>query len=164
MNLIQKLFFFLLLVSEFSVLAQSNVKLNSPDGKLVFLFKLTQKAPVYQVTYKGKTFIKDSELSLAFIKKGQFGANLKMLKAQLKQIDECYDLPVGKVKTVRDQHREVVIPLVEQSGLKRQVNLAVWVFNDGVAFRYEFPKQINWSSYVLTDENSQFNITGCRRS
>ena len=160
MNLIQKLFFFLLLVSEFSVLAQSNVKLNSPDGKLVFLFKLTQKAPVYQVTYKGKTFIKDSELSLAFIEKGQFGANLKMLKAQLKQIDESYDLPVGKVKTVRDQHREVVIPLVEQSGLKRQVNLAVRVFNDAVAFRYEFPKQINWSSYVLTDENSQFNITG----
>jgi len=160
MNLFKNIRIFFLLIVSFPVFAQKNIQLKSPDGNVVFLFKLTEKAPVYRVVYKGKTLIEDSELSLSFKENGNFGTNLNMLKPRFSQVDETYDLVVGKATTVRNQHKEVIIPLIEQSGENRQINLVVRAFNDGLAFRYEFPKQTNWSSYTLLDENSTFNIVG----
>jgi alpha-glucosidase len=160
MNIFQKLPFFFLLIITVPAFSQKNIQLKSLDGNIVFLFNLTEKSPVYQVVYKGKTLIEDSELSLSFKENGKLGTNLNMSKARFSEVDEKYDLIVGKTKTVRDQHREVVIPLAEPGGAKRQINLVVRVFNDGLAFRYEFPEQKNWTSYTLTDENSVFNIAG----
>lgn len=140
--------------------AQKNIQLNSPDGHIIFSFKLKEKTPVYNVAYNGQSLIDDSKLSLSFKENGDFGTNLKMLKARFNNIDETYDLVVGKTKTVKDLHREVIIPLIETGGAKRQINLVVRVFNDGVAFRYEFPEQKNWTSYTLTNENSTFNVAG----
>ncbi len=154
----KKLWFAFFLVTVIPVFAQKNIQLKSPDGNIVFSFKLTEKAPVYQVEYKGRKLIDDSKLSFSFKENGDFETNLKMLKPQFKNVDEMYDLVVGKTKTVRDQHKEVIIPLIESDGGKRQINLIVRAFNDGLAFRYEFPKQENWKSYTMTDENSTFNI------
>lgn len=160
MRIFQKLLCFFLLITSFPVLAQNNLRLKSPDGNIVFSFRLTAKAPVYQAAYKGKLLIGDSHLGFSFLENGDFGANLKMLKPKFKRVDETYELIVGKAKTVHNQYREVLIPLIENFGEKRQINLVVRAFNDGLAFRYEFPGQKNWSSYTLTDENSTFNIIG----
>ncbi|MEX0720081.1 MAG: glycoside hydrolase family 97 protein [Balneolaceae bacterium] len=140
--------------------AQTDVELTSPDGQIVFSFQLTEKAPVYSVLYKEETLIEDSELGLLFEEGGSLQANLNMMEPQLSEVDDTYELVVGKAKTVRDHHREVVIPLIEEGGAKRQVNIVVRAFNDGLAFRYEFPEQENWNSYALLDEKSSFNIAG----
>ncbi len=150
---------FYLLIS-WTSFAQKHAELKSPDGNIIFSFNLTEEAPVYEVVYKGKTLIEDSELGFEFKEGGIFGTNLKMGKLNFKKVDENYELVVGKTKKVRDQHREVIIPLVERNRAKRQINLVVRAFNDGVAFRYEFPKQDNWPSYTMTAENSSFKISG----
>ncbi len=159
-KIFRKLSFFFLVIITLPVFAQKNILLKSPDGNIIFSFKLTEKAPVYEVAYKGQTLINDSKLSLSFKENGDFGANLKMLESHFNNIVETYDLIAGKTKTVHNSCHEVLIPLAENSGSKRQINLVVRVFNDGVAFRYEFPEQKNWASYTLTDENSTFNVAG----
>lgn len=160
MSIFYKLPYFFLLMVTFPVVAQKNLQVKSPDGNIVFSFKLTATSPVYQASYKGETLIKDSPLSLSFLENGTFGSNLKLLKTRFKKVDETYELVVGKAKTVNNQYHELIIPLVENQGAKRQINLAVRAFNDGLAFRYEFPEQINWPSYTLTEENSTFNMVG----
>ncbi|MFC4870676.1 glycoside hydrolase family 97 protein [Negadavirga shengliensis] len=142
------------------VFPQKNIQLESPDGNILFSFSITEKAPVYQVAYKGSILIEDSELGLSFKEKGDFGPGLHSLGPLFTEVDEMYDLVVGKTKSVRNQYHEVIIPLVEGSEAKRQINLVVRVFNDGLAFRYEFPEQKNWSVYTLTEENSTFNLSG----
>nr|MBA4139792.1 glycoside hydrolase family 97 N-terminal domain-containing protein [Segetibacter sp.] len=160
MSIFQKLPFFFLLIIAVPAFAKNNIQLKSPDGNIVFSFRLTEKAPVYQVAYKGKTLLKDSELGLTFKESGEFSSNLKMSTARFSQVDEVYDLVVGKTKSVRNQYREVLIPLSERSGARRQINLIVRAFNDGLAFRYQLLKQSNWLSYTLLDEHSTFNIAG----
>lgn len=158
--MLQKLTLFFCLLIAIPIYAQRNIKLTSPDGNIVFAFKLTDNLPVYQVTYKGKVLIKDSELSMSFKEGGSFGTNLKRPEARFDEVDETYDLIVGKTKTARDRHNEVIIPLIERGGAERQLHLVIRAFDDGLAFRYEFPKQKNWSSYTLTDEGSSFNVVG----
>ena len=39
------------------------------------------------------------------------------------------------------------------------MNLIFRVFDEGVAFRYDFPKQKDLNYFIITDEVSQFNLT-----
>jgi len=160
-----KNFFKLLLIIVLSVFfssvkAQKKIKLASPNGEIVLLFSLTKNAPEYSVSYKGKTLVANSTLGLAFKDDQNFEGGLKMLNPEFKNTEEKYDLVVGKTKSVRDQVNELTIPLVEKEGRKRRINLCFKAFNDGLAFRYEFPSQRNWTSYTLVNENSTFNIVG----
>lgn len=151
--------FFLLMIS-LNTSAQKRIQLKSPDGNIVFSFKLTAKAPEYQVEYKRQILVDYSTLSLSFEKSGDFGEDLKMNNPIFRKGEDNYTLIVGKTKNVHDQYQEVTIPLQEQNGNKRIINLIVRAFNDGVAFRYEVPQQNNWSSFALTSENTTFHLAG----
>src|SRR5665811_161805 len=137
--------------------AQKQVKLKSPDGNIVFSFKLTDKSPLYRVYFNGKILVDDSELSLSFEDTGNFGEGLTMQKPSFRKVDENYELIIGKSSKIRNHYNEMTVPLVEPNGTKRKINVTVRVFDDGIGFRYEFPKQKQWQSYVMTNENSSFN-------
>ncbi len=151
-------FLLVLLLAHLSSIAQKKIELKSPNGNLVYTFQITQKAAFYKVAYKGELLIDNSTIGFSFEESGDFEENLVMLKPHFAEVTETYDLVVGKTKTVVDHHREVTIPLIDRRGKKRQINLIVRAFNDGIAFRYEFPKQDEWKSYVMLEERSSFNI------
>jgi alpha-glucosidase len=139
---------------------KNSIKLESPDKHLVFSFGIDNNYPTYSVSYKGKSLIVDSRLSLVFKETGEFGRDLTISEPVYRLIDETYQLIVGKTKSARNFCREVKIPLVEKKAPFREITLAVRVFNDGLAFRYEFPEQEKWKSFLLTSENSTFNLSG----
>ncbi|GHT41167.1 alpha-glucosidase [Planctomycetales bacterium] len=138
--------------------AQETVRLSSPDGNIGFTFRL-DGTPVYSVTYKEKMLVGDSPLTLEF-DDGQFGKNLTLGKTVSRTGDETYELVVGKAKHAHSHYEEVTIPLKEQQAPFREVILVVRAFDDGIAFRYEFPEQSGKSSFILYDENTTFNLSG----
>lgn len=159
MVLIKKLLFFVfVLPAGYPLFAHNKITLKSPDGKLTLIFHLTKDCPVYEVVYNGKTLVDDSSLGLDFKETGTFASNLKLEKPVFSDFDENYELVVGKTKKVHDLHRQVIISMIETIGAKRKINFVARAFNDGIAFRYEFPEQQTWKSYYLTDENTSFNI------
>lgn len=137
--------------------AQQRLSVASPDDKVRFTLNITPQAITYDVNYKKQPVITNSLLGFNF-DSGEFGSNLKTGKVQRKKIDETYKLIIGKVNTARDYCNQIIIPLQEIAEPGRLVNLIVRAYNDGVAFRYEFPEQKNWSSYVMYDEKTQFNL------
>lgn len=155
-----RIFLIVITCSSLSSIAQKQVVLKSPDGKIVFSFLLNKDRPSYEVDYKGKNLIENSELSLDFKDGGLFAADLALLKTKVKKVEEKYELPIGKARNITSRYNEVILPLKEKKAVGRQINIVVRVFDDGLAFRYEFPKQENWSAYALTAENSSFNLTG----
>lgn len=141
------------------VSAQQNLSISSPDGKLKFSLKVTPENISYEVNYKKQPLVENSSLGFNF-DSGEFGSNLKVGKVRRKSIDETYELVVGKVSTARNHCNEMVVPLQEKVSPGRLINLVVRAFNDGIAFRYEFPEQEGWNSYVMYDENTQFRLSG----
>ena len=136
------------------------IELQSPDGHIHFSFGIKSGYPSYSVSFKGKTLIVDSRLSLEFKETGEFGRNLAVYDPKYRIIDETYNLVVGKTKTARDFCHEVAIPLVEKEAPFRKMKLVVRAFYDGIAFRYEFPEQEKWKSFSLTSENTTFKLSG----
>jgi alpha-glucosidase len=150
--------FLLLLLISFPVLAQKNIKLSSPDGNIHYGFRLKNKLPAYSISFKNKLIISDAGLSLSFLNNGVFKNNLKIGRSLFREVDDSFELIVGKTKTVHEHYKEVIIPLEETISPFKKINLVVRTFNDGLAFRYEFPEQKNISSLLLTDENTSFKF------
>ncbi len=139
--------------------AQQKFSVASPDGKLKLVLDIAPEKVAYSVKYGKQQLLEDSRLGFEF-DSGEFGAGLKAGKVQRRKIDEAYELVVGKVRRARNYCNEMTVPLVERNGKERTVNLVVRAFDDGIAFRYEFPEQKAWDSYVMYDERTQFNLQG----
>jgi alpha-glucosidase len=144
------------LLTAFPVCAQKNIQLASPDGNIVCSFSMTDSIPAYTVSYRGKKVVDRSTLSLSFQDEGGFGKTFGAGKPVFRDGVDDYTLLVGKTSRVFDHYREVDIPLKG----RHLIHLLVRVFNDGLAFRYVFPPQADWASYVMTDENTRFNLVG----
>ena len=157
---IKILLLYLMISFHFSSFPQNDIKLASPDKNISFKFKTFNNIPEYQVSYKGKILINYSILNLSFLNEKFFGSQYKAGNPVYRDGQDDYSLVVGKNKKVHDFYKEVMIPLKENGNKNRIVNLVIRAFNDGLAFRYEFPEQGNWKSYTLTDENTTFNLAG----
>ena len=155
---LKKYLFIILLFFGTICLAQKPLIVKSPDKHISFSFKLTQHAPVYSIMFNAKEIIGDSELGFLFKGDEDFGKNLSITKVYRQKVDTEYKLVVGKASSIQNKYNELKIDLTENTGAKRKLTFVVRVFNDGLGFRFEFPEQDNWSSYMMTDEKTHFNI------
>jgi alpha-glucosidase len=139
---------------------QGKIQLRSPDGNLDFSFQLQQGRAAYQVVFKGKIIVDNSALDLEFPDGGFIDKNVQLLHPVYREAVEDYELVIGKTKHVHAPYKEVTVPIQQISTSHRQINLVVRMFDDGVAFRYEFPSQEGWRSFTLRDELTTFNLAG----
>ncbi|HMC00013.1 MAG TPA: glycoside hydrolase family 97 protein [Flavobacteriaceae bacterium] len=134
---------------------------NSPDNNILVEFSLTDSGqPMYLVTYKDKTVIDSSLMSFDFKELPSLKDNFKVVSATTGTADEIWTMPWGEQLEVRNNYNELIINLEEQSETKRLLNIHFKAYDDGVGFRYEFPEQPNLKEILITDENTEFNLTG----
>ena len=151
---------FILLVLTFSstVFAQT---LKSPDGNLKLSFSITQTGePVYQLAYKNKPVIKPSALGIDIKDQAAFINGFKIAKADTTTVDETWEPVWGEVKQIRNHYRELAVTLTQASPHERTLIIRFRLFNDGLGFRYEFPKQPNLQHFIVKNEITQFALTG----
>lgn len=131
----------------------------SPDRNLRFSLQCTPEHLTYTVIYKQNKIVDNSAIVLTF-PDDAFAAHLKMNKPVFSVIDTTYSLVVGKSKNVRDYCRQMIIGLSQTQAPFHSINLTIRAYNDGIAFRYDFPTQANWKTFTLTDERTEMNIAG----
>jgi alpha-glucosidase len=135
------MFFLLFVLPALFLSAQRKVQVSSPDGRLVFSFRLAQGNPQYSIKFKGQILVNQSPLGLTFKDGADFTKHIRTGKPTISDKTESYELVVGKTKFVNDAYREVVIPMEKTTPPFRRINFVARVFSDGVAFRYEMPAQ-----------------------
>ncbi|WP_153796761.1 glycoside hydrolase family 97 protein [Foetidibacter luteolus] len=138
--------------------AQKKFKIASPDGAIVFELTMKDKAPLYRVLFKGKVLVDFSPLGLSF-KNGEMTGPLNAGKPVYDKVEEDYELITGKAGKIHSSSNRMQLPLSAGSG-GWAMNIAVRVFNDGLAFRYELPEQNGRTDYQLTEEHTAFRIAG----
>ena len=142
-----------------------SLTINSPDGRVSIKFALKQtpeanEVPCYSVSFNGQAIITESPLGIEFKDSGLLMQNLVIKDVSQRTIDESYTLPFGKRTSCRDYCREGRISLAEKAAPKRKIDLFFRAYNDGVAFRYGFPRQQFLQDFVITDEHTGFRFAG----
>lgn len=137
-----------------------NLNVNSPDNTINFQFKLTPDGqPSYWVNYNDTKVIDTSTISFNFKDIPSLEKDFEILNTTTSSFNETWEMPWGEQRMVENHYNELVINLQEKTNNKRKFNILIRVFNDGFGFRYHFPQQNRASEIVITDENTQFNLT-----
>jgi hypothetical protein len=142
----------LFLFSFLKLNAQSVVK--SPDGKLIVVLAVEDNRPIYSVSYNGKIFLKNSPLGLK-TNVGDFTTGLILQgSADQKKIDETYELPNIKQRSVHYTANEAVFSFTKEG--KEAIDIIFRVSNNNAAFKYEVYPQKEARSCVVQQEASGF--------
>lgn len=109
-----------------------------------------------QYTADGKTSDAIPEIKLGIVRADQaFASELKFIKAgKPLAINEQYTALTGKRSQCSNAANEVVVSFENPD--KSKLNLILRAYNDGVAFRYEFPDKAG--SFVVKDELTAYMI------
>ena len=133
----------------------------SPDGTNSITFELNQEGvPTYWVIHNGKTVIDTSSLGFEFKDQERMGYGLEIVKTTPETLNETWDMPWGEQRTVRNHYNGLKVELQEKAAPKRKLNIHFKAYDDGVAFRYEFPEQEGKDSITIMDEHTEFQLTG----
>lgn len=160
-------------------------KLTSPDGNYVFSFyqkeigKAVRKLQ-YSVSYKGKPVVLDSELGVS-IQNSSFESalgipndtceawveNLTFTGVSNDSCDTFWKPVYGEHQRIRNQYREKTLTFRKGNMTAKNLeggdktkgysfNIVVRAYNEGVAFRYDFPEQSNGLFLHIEGEKTQF--------
>ncbi|MBI9057670.1 MAG: glycoside hydrolase family 97 protein [Labilibaculum sp.] len=133
---------------------------NSPDGKISLQFYLEEGQSTYGLSFNGKPIIEPSKLGFDFQNMPSIDKGWKIASTQLLPGNSTWEMQWGEKRVVKDHFNQLIVKLEEENAPNRKMNLVFKVYNDGIGFRYVFPKQEAMRELIITDENTQFNLTG----
>lgn len=134
-------------------------KISSPGKNTELVFDLTDSGqPQYSFTSNGKSVIEPSLLGFEFQGIQKMTEGFEVVSTEEKTADETWEQPWGEFKKVRDHHNELIVHLKESKGDERLVDIIFRVFDDGVGFRYFFPKQPHLGKVKISNEITQFTF------
>lgn len=132
----------------------------SPSKEITVTFKLTANGqPSYSVNYQNKPVIKESLLGIALKDTEALDTGFEITNTQNKSVDESWKPVLGEQSVIQNKYNQAIFSLVQKT-TGRKLNIVFKIYNEGVAFRYEFPKQDKLNYFIISDEKTEFNLTG----
>jgi hypothetical protein len=139
-----------------SILQAQSVQ--SPSGKIVVNFKLGSNGqPIYSVNYKDKNVVLESALGIKLKDKPSLEANFEILNSKPATFNESWKPVLGEQATIVNHYNELTIGLINKVS-QVKINIIFRVFDEGLAFRYDFPRQADLNYFIISDEVTQFNL------
>ena len=134
-------------------------KVSSPDGNVELSFNLKDgHIPVYSLDYKGKPVVGESHLGFKLQGSGMYDW-FESSDTATREIDETWNPVWGEESQIRNHCNEMTVTL-RQTSSNRFMKICFRVFDDGMGLRYECPDQKSMAYFVITDELTEFAMTG----
>ncbi len=159
----KRIFIIILLLSNY-IFAET---ISSPNGKLSLNFSLSDKGePQYSLSFNQTQIIKLSKLGLMFKEGGSFNDSFALEKVDTVTVNENWNPIWGEVKTINNNYKELKVTLVQPVSENRVITgnkyliIVFRLFNDGLGFRYEIPEQQHLRNIIVSDELTEFALTG----
>lgn len=136
--------------------------ITSPDGNVVVTFDINHSGqPQYSLSYKGQEVIKPSTLGFNLKNDADLIEGFKLGKITRSSHSSSWAPVWGENDSIQDCYNAMTVALTQKAdGKNRKLNISFRVYNDGLGFRYEFPKQKALKQFTIEEELSQFAMSG----
>ena len=154
----KRLFSFLLFVV---VTATSYaISVGSPNQRIKLIFDITLKdsVPYYQLFFDGKEVVAKSEMGFLLDGDKDLKHGFSLNSVDVKDFSSTWMPILGQYAEIEDKYNNCVVSLVQNS-TGRTMRIVFRLYNEGLAFRYEFDKQDNLGYFRIADEVTQFAMT-----
>ncbi len=146
-------------------------------GEVKLSFSLDgQGEPVYSVTFGDQPVILPSRLGFKLKEDdSMFCRGFVLQGVERTAVDTTWQPVWGETKDIRDHYVQLTVHLRQDgsgglagsdgatggsAGSGRRMDIVFRVFEDGVGFRYELPRQTRIRYFVVSDELTQFHLAG----
>ena len=126
---------------------------SSPNDILTLRFELLNGVPTYKLN-KGETpVILPSNLGFN-LESGDLSSSFQIIGYGKRDSSSTWTQPWGEVKEIKDVHQELAVYLKHETG--KRMNIVFRLYDDGLGFRYEWPKQDALDDFVIMEEKTEF--------
>ena len=132
------------------------VEINSPGGKLQLAFRVSDGVPAYSLSSEGKRVIDISRLGFLLADHPDMNGGFSIEKIDSASFDETWKPVWGEVSEIRNSYNELCASLKDDKG--RLMNIRFRLYDDGLGFRYEFPRQHGLEYFFIEEELTEFNL------
>ncbi|MFV5697234.1 glycoside hydrolase family 97 protein [Flavobacterium sp. ZT3R17] len=133
-------------------------ELTSPGGQNKIKFELVNSVPKYAVSHGKTEVITPSDMGFLLKNNENFSSNFKITGVKKSTFDETWKQVWGEKKNIRNHYNQLVVKLQQKNKQKRKLEIQFRAFDDGIAFRYVYPKQGTKDSIFIMDEKTTFNL------
>ncbi|PWJ43016.1 glycoside hydrolase family 97 protein [Sediminitomix flava] len=134
---------------------------SSPDGKNRIEFSLNSDGePTYQVFRGDVAVIESSKLGFEFGDSIDMSSNFELVAVEENSIDEIWTPVWGEYAEFTNKAEELILTLTQKGAIAKEMKLVFRAYDDGIAFRFEFPEQANLKEFEILDEVTEFRLVG----
>jgi alpha-glucosidase len=141
--------------------AETVARVASPDNVLSVALEVHGEGRIsYRVDRLGKPVIAASRLGF-LLGDGRLERNLALVGQSSRSFDETWEQPWGERRLTRNHYNELRASFAEKdAGGKpgRRFDVVFRVYDDGIGFRYEFPKQPAMDEVRIRQELTEFAV------
>ena len=132
-----------------------NLKVTSPDGRLIVNLEDKGGIVTYAVNYDGQEVIKPSQLG--FISDvGDFSKGLTFKKSKTHEVNDRYNIRNIKARNVEYHANELNATYADNKN--REVTVTFRVSDNNIAFRYSMPQWGETASILIKEEATSFTL------
>lgn len=132
-----------------------DLKVTSPDGRLVVTLNDNGGIPVYSATYDGNEAIKPSRLGL-ITNVGDFSSGLTFKKSSECKVKDSYSIRNIKARNVEYRANELNATYADSKD--REITVTFRVSDNNIAFRYSIPQWGETASIIVKSEATSFSL------
>lgn len=133
--------------------------LASPEGVLTVELGLDDEGLAhYTVSRKGRLVIAPSRLGILLANAPKLERRLVLASRDTRSFDETWKQPWGERLEVRNRYNELRVRFTETTELERSFDVVFRLYDDGVGFRYEFPRQDALTTVEIAEEMTEFAV------
>jgi alpha-glucosidase len=148
---------FLLLIG--GCVHREDLSVTSPNGKASVLFDILEGVPHYSVAYSGVGIIEPSALGFRPKDTQPIRNDLKVIGTVRDVYDQTWKPVWGKRSEIKNVYNQLTVHLQEKEYPSRKIDVIFRGYDDGVAFRYDFPEQENLAELAIQAEDSIFSFS-----
>ena len=142
----------LMVASVFAANAE-NLKVTSPDGRLIVNLNDKGGIVTYDVTYDGQEAVKPSRLGL-ITNVGDFSRGLSFKTSTTRQVSDSYSIRNIKARNVEYRANELNATYADKQN--REMTVTFRVSDNNIAFRYSMPQWGETASIIIKEEATSF--------
>jgi hypothetical protein len=132
----------------------------SPNKEISVAFSLMENGvPSYKMSYKGVPVVLQSTMGFELANDTNLLDGFSLLDTVYDSKDELWEPVWGEERQIRNHYNEMLV-ILQQQETNRTMNIRFRVFDEGIGFRYEFPKQAALGHFIIQQERTGFTLTG----
>ena len=138
--------------------ARAGSCVDAPQARLTVCLAADARGPYYEVYRGDRAVITHARLGLVLDGFGNAPAT-RVANERRSSVDQSWEQPWGEQRVIRDRHSELKVTLSGADAASTEpFDLAVRVFDDGFAFRYEYNHIAADRDVAVLDELTEFRL------